>query len=167
MLDYSITNWLVARVAPNREQYASNSITKHYGCPTYLPKYAGMRHGKPDGREIVLFTSYLFVDTSAHSDQWRFLLQNWGICAILTCAGLPEVIPNSVIMELRSRENTRGLIELPRERWRRGAVLRVCSGLFGGTTGKFDGMAAGKVQLVLDVLGRMLVPENQVEAVAA
>lgn len=156
--------WTVARLQPHREGLAQRGLALA-GFATYLPRLRAVR--RVAGRKIEtrppLFPSYLFVLIEA---QWHAARWSMGVSALVMNGGAPARVPDAVIADIRSRERG-GLIELPsKPALQRGDSVRIVRGDLEGKLALFDGMRGSeRVAVLLGVLGRVILPADNVERV--
>jgi transcriptional antiterminator RfaH len=152
-------SWIVVRTKPRRELLAQRNVERQ-GLATYLPKIFER------GRVQPLFSSYLFV---VMQQQWWFLRSTFGVLYPLMHGGQPELIRASVIDALRSRENSDGVIVLPKVEVRQTPwhqPLTIQGGAMDGLVGLYEGMQArDRVRVLMTFLGQfrtVTVPLQQV-----
>jgi transcription antitermination factor NusG len=151
--------WIVATTEARRERFAIANIERQ-GCHTYLPLYLDKReHARP------LFPRYLFV---CIEQRWKFLFGTYGVVSVLMSAEQPQVVPASVIDDLRSREREGFYVLLEKPRYQQGQKLRLTKGPFAGRFAVCLGMdERERVALLLDVFTRkvrMVLHASEVEA---
>lgn len=164
-------SWFVCRTQPYRELWAAENVARQNGI-YYLPKILesvrivvrGVR--KKEFRTRPLFPCYLFV--KAQEGQWRFLLNTFGISAVVMHAEQPGLLPGHVVDRLKAREKD-GLVVLPAaNKFDSEQPVRLIKGAFSGHVGIVQGNSASeRVRVLLDLLGRktsFLVAESSLEA---
>lgn len=135
--------WGVAVTRPNYERFVANHLTQQC-VETYLPRF------KQDGKEQILFTRYLFVRLE---NSWHLVLRTLGVVDLLRNGLKPATVSDSVIDELRAREDRKGFVQLP-TRLLIGTRVRVLHGPFAGQLGLYRGMTSKQRESVLlSVLG--------------
>jgi len=150
--------WLLLKTKPSRERYAQENIHRYYNRETFLPIF------DDDGKERVLFPSYLFI----LSDQWWFLKGAWGISHVVMIGSEPAKVSNKIVNELRSRQERDGLIHLPKFQYHLNQKLIVQDGPFQHFTGLYQGMDdRSRVNVLLDLFGRKVVVNLDKEQVSA
>jgi transcriptional antiterminator RfaH len=164
------SRWIVLRTRTGREAWAmENAIALGFTC--YLPKVleAHRRNGVKTMTAAPLFPAYLFT---AITDQWRILLNTYGVIGVILRGAEPDTIPKAVIENLRSRETPDGFIQLPKKAPMLGvnSKIRVNSGPFAGHAGLVTGMPGHqRCRVLLDFLGRkvtVLIQEANVSIAA-
>jgi transcriptional antiterminator RfaH len=93
-------NWYVAYTCSRHEKYLAEQCEKH-GITAFLPVYAVQRYWKRRRAEVLLplFPSYVFV-RMALAERFRVLALP-GIVSLVSCRGVPAVVPESQIEPLR------------------------------------------------------------------
>jgi transcriptional antiterminator RfaH len=158
--------WAAAQLQPQRERLALHCMALA-GYETYRPLLR--QHRVSRGRRIettpALFPGYAFVLVEL---QWHAARWAPGVVRIVLDGAAPARVPDSVISEIRSREQN-GLIVLPqRELARPGQPIRVVRGPFQGHVGLYAGMKPReRIDVLLALLGaerRLELPKDAVEA---
>jgi transcriptional antiterminator RfaH len=149
--------WYVVQTHPHAENTAASHLLRQ-GFDTYLPRYAKTRrHAR--GIETLaapLFPRYLFVAFDLMAQRWRPIQSTFGVTSIVCNGNEPATLAESVITEIRGREDERGLIRLIRRpRLVPGDKIRVVAGTFSNCLGVFEGIAdRERVAILLNMLGR-------------
>lgn len=163
-------SWFVAKTKAQRERWAAENIVRQ-GFEPYTPMTMTEEVVRGQKRQKIhsLFPGYLFVRTDG---RWRFLSGTFGVASVVMQGQSPAVMPNSAIEQLRSRENSQGIITLPKpnmQRFSSGDPVRVKDGAFSGHYGIWEGLGASeRVRVLLELLGRktrILISEDYLEAV--
>jgi transcriptional antiterminator RfaH len=161
--------WHVAQTHVHAESKAAAHLLRQ-GYEIYLPRYLKRRRHarRVDNVPAPLFPRYLFVgfDLSA---RWRSIQSTQGVSHLVCHGNQPTVLPESVVAELRRREDANGFIRLdPPPLHLPGDKVRVVEGVFGDSFGLFEGMAdRDRVAILLDLLGRKVRVVLDRESVAA
>lgn len=145
--------WSVVQSQPACEHRAITHIERQ-GFTLYAPKEKIVRisRGKKVHTWRWLFPRYLFVWIE---DQWQRLFSTIGVSTVLMNGENPARLPEHWISDLKAREH-HGLIELKRERFRKGQDVQVTGGLFAGQHGIYQGMTSRQREIILlSVLGRV------------
>ena len=128
--------WLVAQTRPGEADLAARNISRQR-FEVYNPKCL-QRVGKTQ-KVIPLFRGYLFV---LAAEGWQFLSSTAGIIRLLMSGERPATVSDSVIDDLRSKENRKGIIILPKkQRFHVGQRVRISSmpwmtGIYEGQKGR-------------------------------
>ena len=149
--------WYVARTHPHAEAKAQAHLQRQ-GFATYLPRYLKKRrHARRfDTVQAPLFPCYLFVAMDIQRQRWRSIISTVGVSCLVCNGDRPTQVAGTVIESLRSREDARGLVQLPeRSRFAAGDKVRLLDGAFVDCIGLFEGMRdSDRVAVLLDLLGR-------------
>jgi transcriptional antiterminator RfaH len=130
--------WGVAVTRSNCERMVEDFL-RAQEVETYLPRY------RERGREQLLFTRYIFVRLA---DQWHVVLRTLGVVDFLRSGVKPAAVPDSVIADLKAREDRKGFVRLPPP-LKDGQRVRVKSGPFRGQIGIYKGMTSRQRESVL------------------
>lgn len=150
----SVGSWVVAQTKPNRERWAAENVARQ-GFRWYLPMTLSALTAKRQLHPVCLFPRYLFVYTEG---PWRSLQGTYGVTRVVMTGDNPAVVPEREIESLRAREDSEGLVRLPKpldERLKPGMTIRVSEGLMSGYKGLVEGMQGpDRVRVLIDFLGR-------------
>ena len=161
--------WYVVQTQANAE----NKVVAHLlrqGFATYLPRYLKRRrHARRiDVVTAPLFPRYLFVEIDTAVQRWRSIFSTVGVSRLICNGQLPAPVSQRVIDLLKNRENTSGLIQLDRPKFKIGDKIRILEGAFYDCLGIYDGMSdRQRVEILLDLLGRKVRVLLDAEAIAA
>lgn len=141
--------WTVAATKGSDEERAAHHVERQ-GFKFYLPRIV-MHYGSRSKREF-LFPGYIFIQINKH---WHSLFGTRGIRHLFMCSGMPTRMPDSDMVDMRSRENDDGLVELPPP-LRIGDHIEVTgTGPFNGKSGVLKGMLSrDRCFVLLNMLGR-------------
>ncbi len=152
--------WIVAISKPARESYAAENLSR-LDAEFYFPKIVErVMRGPRDHRQLIeraspLFPRYIFVHIH---DQWRFLLNVYGLSGIMMRGEEPQFAAQAVIDQIMARQDEEGIVQLPHrapQPLSHGDKVKVTGGQFEGYHGIYQGMAAkDRQKVLLDVLGR-------------
>jgi transcriptional antiterminator RfaH len=169
VLSMNVKQWFVVHTQVRQELLALQHLEEQH-FKVYLPRFKKIRsHArKVDEILVPLFPRYLFVGIDPKVDQWRSVNGTRGVSYVLTAEGQPLWVSTSIVDDLKSRENTEGLLSVDSlALFTTGDVLRVKEGSFEGQTGIFEKWTdRQRVQILLHFLGRELrvsVPAYTVE----
>lgn len=162
--------WCVVHTQPGKELFAEQQLMVQ-GFQAYLPRYIKeRRHArKIETVSAPLFPRYLFVALDLDVDRWRSVNGTRGVSYLLTLDERPAVIDDSVIENLRNKENEQGLLTVDSlALFLKGDKVRILEGAFEGYTAVFEKMDdKARVQLLLNFLGRetkIEVSKHSIEA---
>jgi transcriptional antiterminator RfaH len=153
----SMRRWYVARTKARSELRAEVHLRRQ-GFEVYLPQYGRQRRHarRTDVVKSPLFPRYLFLQMDLSSSRWHTVNNTVGVHSLLCHGGMPAVVPEGVVEELRARETGDGLVSLrsltvlePGER------LRIVGGPLRDRVGVYEKMTGGeRVVLLLRLLGQ-------------
>jgi transcriptional antiterminator RfaH len=153
----STSRWYVVQTRPRAENLAVGHLNRQ-GFPTYFPRYLKRRR---HARRVDLITApffprYLFVAIDLEAQRWRSIHSTLGVSQLVCNGDQPTIVDESIIEDLRRRENELGFIQLDQQsRFRHGDKVRVLEGAFFDSLGLFEGMTdRERVTILLDLLGR-------------
>jgi transcriptional antiterminator RfaH len=162
--------WYVVQTQPHAEWRAAQNLARQ-GFGSYLPRYLKRRrHARRiDMVARPLFPSYLFVAVDMTTQRWRVISSTFGISRLVCNGDEPAAVSDQVIMQMRSRENSDGLIQLNTgSRFAPGDSIRITDGVFSACLGLYEGMADHqRIAVLLDMLGRKVRVTIDGDAVAA
>ena len=164
------TRWYVVQTHAHSETRAEIQLQRQ-GYSIYLPRYLKRRRHARRIETVAapLFPRYMFVAIDLMAQRWRSIQSTIGVAHLVCNGDEPATLSDSVISELRNREDERGFIQLDqRPRFVRGDKIRVMDGVFGACLGLFEGMAdRERVAVLIDLLGRKVRVVMDGESVAA
>ena len=160
--------WIVVRTHPNAESVATRHLQRQ-SFDYYQPLITERKKRQGKLRDCVtpLFPCYLFVQIVS---RWVCLQSTHGIAAVLTMGAQPAKVSEQVIAELKSRENSEGVVVLPKQRFGNGDTVRIQKGIFEGQLALVENMPANERQKVLlSLLSserriKISIPESDLEA---
>jgi len=125
--------WCAVHTRYQHEMVVDTLLTQK-GFETFLPTYKKIHRWKDRKKEIshALFPGYLFV-ANAHAERMR-VVTTAGVCAVLSTAGVPAVIPDSEISNIRQALLDPFGVE-PHPYLSSGDVVRIAAGPFEGLQG--------------------------------
>jgi len=160
--------WYVVRSKPRAEAAAADNLRTR-GVEVYFPRLAPAfsRRGEDDHALEALFPGYLFARLDL-ARQYQLAAWAPGVAHFLTLGeGLPAALEDGVVESLRQRAGG-GEILRPRLMFRAGDPVEIRNGPFTGLLAVVDRpcSAAGRVQILLDLLRRQTRLELPASAVA-
>lgn len=165
----ALSRWYVVQTHVHAESKAAAHLLRQ-GYDIYLPRYLKRRRHarRVESVPAPLFPRYLFVGFDMGS-RWRSIQSTQGVSHLICNSNEPAVLPESVVAELRRREDDNGFIRLdPQPLYSPGDKVRVVDGVFGESFGLFEGMAdRDRVAILLDLMGRKVRVVLDRESVAA
>lgn len=156
--------WIVAMTKPNQEAIAAVNLTRQ-GFEPYYPRFKLTRSDK-SSTILCLFPRYMFVKIDS---AWRTILSTRGIATVLRADEAPEPINERVILDLKSREGSDGLVMLkPPPKFLKGAKVKSNAGPLGGHLMVYQGMTSNERCMVLaELLGREVSIQMDVKSLIA
>jgi transcriptional antiterminator RfaH len=162
--------WYVVQTHVHSENRAAAHLLRQ-GYDVYLPRYLKRRRHarRVDNVPAPLFPRYLFVGFDVAVSRWRSIQSTQGVSCLVRNGDEPAVLPESVVAELRRREDDNGFIRLDlRPQYAPGDKVTVLDGVFADSFGLFEGIAdRDRVAILLDLLGRKVRVVLDRESVAA
>ena len=162
--------WYVVQTHVHSENKAAAHLLRQ-GYDVYLPRYLKRRRHarRVENVPAPLFPRYLFVGFDVMAARWRSIQSTQGVSSLVCNNNEPAMLPESVVAELRRREDDNGFIRLDlRTQYAPGDKVRVVDGVFGDSFGLFEGIAdRDRVAILLDLLGRKVRVVLNRESVAA
>ena len=144
--------WYLVRCKPCQEDRAFGNIS-NLGAEALLPQFLPAKSTQPRP----FFPGYLF---SAFPLELFTQINNaYGVRKIVCFGIMPAVVPLEVINGLRSRMNSRGVIDMPEEfapvRFKAGDKVMITGGPLRNFVGIFDCDLSGndRVRILLDTVG--------------
>ncbi|WP_315831419.1 transcriptional activator RfaH [Bradyrhizobium prioriisuperbiae] len=162
--------WYVVQTQVNGEARAAQNLIRQ-GFEIYLPRYLKRRRHarKVDVTAKPLFPRYLFVAIDVATQRWRAVQSTFGVSHLVSSGDDPASVPEGVVRALKSREDTRGFIQVDtKPAFAPGDKVRVLAGAFMDNAGLFNGLADhDRVAILLDMLGRKVRVLLDADMVAA
>jgi transcription antitermination factor NusG len=154
----STTLWYAVHTRYQHES-SVHSLLCLKGFETFFPTYKSIRSWKDRKKEMdaPLFPGYVFV-ADAHVDRLR-VLSTLGVCAIVSFAGIPAIIPNHEIDSMRRAIAGPYPVE-PHIYLKEGDRVRIARGPLTGVEGILVRKKAGlRLVISVDMLGRAAAME--------
>jgi len=153
----SCIKWYAVYTQPRREHWTRSNLWER-GHEVYLPLYHRQRRHarRTDWVSAPLFPRYLFVTNNPTRPGRRSILSAPGVISLVTFGDRPATVADTIIQDIRSRENDTGHVQLmdagsliP------GEQVRIHSGIMTDQVGLFErGSDADRVVILLQLLGR-------------
>ena len=151
--------WHAVFTQPRMELWARTNLWER-GFEVYLPRYLRRRRHarKTDMVLYPLFPRYMFVRADLEQGGQRAIASAPGVIDLVRMGSRPSSVRNSVIEEIKSREDDEGLIHLGREiPFKAGDKVRVMSGSLCDQVGLFETRTdEERVIILLSLLGRQV-----------
>jgi transcriptional antiterminator RfaH len=160
-----LADWLVAMTENGRQRLARASCSEN-GFNTYFPLFRERRMVR--GRKALilsyLFGRYFFVE---FAPEWYRLKATLGVDDVLSREERPVLLREAIVDEIRSREDSDGVITL-RRGFKRGQRVQVKAGPLKGLVGEFERLGNSDREVVfLSMLGQMTRVEFAAGSLAA
>jgi transcriptional antiterminator RfaH len=151
-----MTQWFAVHTQPRLELWARTNLWER-GLEVYLPRCERRRRHarRVDTITVPLFPRYLFVRADLLQGDRRRIDTAPGVAYTVAFGDRPAPIAESVIAEIRSREDGDGLVRLdPTLGLRPGGAVRITEGALAEQTGLFCASDSNRVTVLLTLLGR-------------
>jgi transcriptional antiterminator RfaH len=162
--------WYVVHTQARAEQKAAFHL-RSQGFESYLPRYAKQRRHarRTDWVPTALFPRYLFVRLDPAQARWRSINSTVGVSYIVSHDNVPTAVPESLIREIRAREDAAGLVRLAlTSPVRVGDTVRFIAGPMFDRSGIFMcERDDDRVVILLELLGRPIEVVAHRDAVVA
>lgn len=155
-------HWCVVRVEGGRERRAQYFLELQQHHQTYCPRFLDLRQSKSI-RPV--YPGYMFV--YLHNLEFAFLRTTPCVVGPVMLGPRPNVVSERIIMDMKLREDERGLLPLIETKYKRGQTVRVTQGPLLGQSGCYDGyVRADHHRVILDILqgAKTEVPDSWIEA---
>lgn len=153
----AVKKWYLVYAKPRQERVARTNLERQ-GYETYLPlsRETKRRHGRAAEVVAPLFPRYLFIHLDSQTDDWGPIRSTLGVVSLVRFAYQPAQIPDDLVATLRAREDTEGLVAIPRDVFKRGGRVRITDGSFMGYEGIFLAPTGrDRVVILLDIMGKL------------
>ncbi len=131
-------SWYLIHTKPQQEQVAKENLERQ-NYIIYLPmmKIRSKRRGRTISVIDPLFPRYLFIYLSDKTDNWQPLRSTIGVTTVVKFGMEPAKVPDTLIEDIRQRENQDGLHESPKGEYTQGQQVRITEGPMEGYEGLF------------------------------
>jgi transcriptional antiterminator RfaH len=148
-------NWYCVKARPRQEQTAKTALINEAGIEVFCPMLRFERARK-SGRVRVLeamFPGYLFA-RFRYGEQYRLVRSINGVSTIVSFGGIPSIVPEAIIGELRASVADGETIEIPTV-LSIGEEVQVVAGPFRGIRAIVTSVlpARERVTVLLELLG--------------
>lgn len=123
--------WYLIYSKPRAESQAMTHLERQ-GFHCYLPRLNATRkvHGRLTGSVEPMFPRYLFISLDTTTDNWAPIRSTVGVSRLVRFGIDPTVVPDDLIQWMMDREDSDGLLALPRRTFKRGERVRIYEGPF-------------------------------------
>jgi transcription elongation factor/antiterminator RfaH len=150
--------WYAVHTLPFAEARAEGQL-RNQGFRTFQPKrHKTVRHARRlNTVEAPYFPRYLFIVLDLGRDQWRKVNGTFGVSRLVMRGDQPHPVPPGVVEALIATADARGILQLG-DKLQVGGPVRLMAGPFAEQLAILDDLdEAGRVRVLLDILGRQVV----------
>ena len=161
-------SWYLVVTKPQSEFKAQENLLRQ-GYETYLPlvQTSHRRNGKNIKRTNAFFPRYLFIHLDKETDDWSPIRSTIGVAGMVRFGGLPAVVPENMIINLKKNENELGLQSFEKKKLKVGDKVEIIDGVFEGYKAIYQKMKnADRVSVLLDIVGKntqVILSVNELE----
>lgn len=160
--------WYAIYSKPREEERAAEHLHRQ-GCEVFLPLYLKRRRHarRVETVPAPLFPRYFFVHVDPALLGWSTIRSTRGVVDIVQNGSGPVAVADSMIEQVRRREDANGYIVLkPQAGIQRGAKIRIESGPFADIDAIFEAQRdEDRVLALLSLLGRKVMVSLPADAV--
>ncbi len=163
----SAGRWYVVHAQPHAESKAAFHL-KQQGYSVFCPRYVKVVRHARRRMEILapLFPSYLFLRLDVARERWRSVNGTSGVVRLIMQGESPQPVPRGVVEALRLQTGADGVMDWVPS-FEIGQSVHVADGPFEGFVGTLERLdAAGRVRVLLDLLGRSVSVALDLQALA-
>ena len=162
--------WFTAQTHIRSEAKAAFHL-KRQGFETYIPHYLKLRRHarKRDMVKSPLFPRYIFIAFDLDKQRWQSINSTIGINHIICQGDKPAILTNSVVNEIRNREDEMGNVSINKlNPFSPGQAIQVIKGALTDQMGIFDcNSGEERVKILLNLLGRSMKVDVPLESISA
>jgi transcriptional antiterminator RfaH len=151
----STENWYCLKARPRQERTAKCAIQQEIGLEVFCPMLRFERARKSGRVRVVeaMFPGYLFA-RFCYEELYRLVRTTKGVSTIVSFGGLPIVVPDAIIAELRSVVSEGETVEIPTT-FSVGEEVQLVEGPFQGLRAVVTKIlpARARVTVLLELLG--------------
>ena len=149
-------SWYLVATKPQSEFKAKENLLRQ--CyEIYLPlvQTSHRRNGKNIKRTEAFFPRYLFISLDKETDNWSAIRSTLGVTGIVRFGGMPAVVPENLIANLKKNENEFGLQSFEKKELKQGDKVEIIDGLFQGCKAVYQKMkSTERVSVLLNIVGK-------------
>lgn len=149
-------SWYLIITKPQSEIKAQENLLRQ-GYETYLPLVQTLRrrNGKNIKRTEAFFPRYLLISLDKKTDNWSPIRSTVGVVGIVRFGGMPAVVPNTILDNLKKNENEFGLQSIENKVLNQGDKVKIIDGPFEGYKAVYQKMkSTERVSVLLDIVGK-------------
>jgi transcription elongation factor/antiterminator RfaH len=159
--------WYVVHTQPHAENRATFHLERqHYSV--FCPRYAKVvRHARRRTNILApLFPGYLFLRLDVSRARWRSVNGTCGVLRLIVQGENPQPVPRGIVETLRTQTDACGVLNWAPS-FSIGQSVHIADGPFEGFVGTLERLdAAGRVRVLLDLLGRSVSVTLDMQALA-
>jgi len=149
-------SWYLVVTKPQSEFKAQENLQRQ-GYETYFPliQTNRRRNGKNVKRTEAFFPRYLFISLDKETDNWSPIRSTIGVAGLVRFGGMPAVVPENMITNLKNNENEFGLQSFEKKELKQGDKVEIIDGPFEGYKAIYQKMkSTERVSVLLDIVGK-------------
>lgn len=149
-------SWYLVATKPQSEFKAQENLLRQ-NYETYLPlvQTSHRRNGKNVNRTEAFFPRYLFICLDKETDNWSPIRSTIGVAGMVRFSGMPAVVPENMIVNLKNNENEFGLQSFEKKELKQGDKVDIIDGPFAGYKAIYQKMkSTERVSVLLDIVGK-------------
>ena len=151
-----IRSWYLVVTKPQSEFKAQENLLRQ-GYEIYFPlvQTSCRRNGKIVNRTEAFFPRYLFINLNKETDNWAPIRSTFGVAGLVRFGGVPAVVPEKMVANLKSNENEFGLQSLEKKELKLGDKVEIIDGPLVGHKAVYQRMkSTERVSVLLDIVGK-------------
>ena len=149
-------SWYLVVTKPQSEFKAQENLLRQ-NYEVYLPlvQTSRRRNGKVINRTEAFFSRYLFIHLDKETDNWAPIRSTIGVAGLVRFGGLPAMVPQNMILDLKNNENEFGLQSTDIKVLKQGDKVEIIDGPFEGYQAIYQKMKnTERVSVLLDIVGK-------------
>ena len=149
-------SWYLVVTKPQSEFKAQvNLLRQRYEIYLPLVQNSRRRNGKNIKRTEAFFPRYLFIHLDKETDNWAPIRSTIGVASLVRFGGMPAVVPENMIANLKANEDEFGLQLIKRKELKQGDKVEIIDGPFEGYKAIYQKMkSTERVSVLLDIVGK-------------
>ncbi len=163
----SRSRWYVVQTQPHGENRTIVNLEPQ-GYRVFCPRISKtVRHARKKATVSgAFFPNYLFLNLDITCEQWGSVNGTSGVVRLIMQGEAPQPVPQGIVEALQSSLSADGTLDWAL-RFKIGQSVRIAEGPFTDLVGTLEALdAAGRVRVLLDLLGRSVSVALRCEALA-
>lgn len=160
-------SWYAVATKPRQEDLVCKMYTI-CDIEHFLPRISVPKDPSMPGNRVVkpMFPGYLFVNADPDSAEWARVNYCPGVKGVVSFGGVPAIVPDDVVSELRARATGGGAIDVTLP-FAEGEAVVIRRGPLQGLTAVFGGYVSdnGRVKLLMELLHRCTEVEARLDQI--